>query len=180
LSIKNSLPLSVQVRAFVHSLVDQSLDNWYTRQYDNYQVMALSLFSLFLCFLPLSLFSLFLNFLSLSLPLALSLSAPTFLPISTFVYLYLSISLSLYLSISLYLAHTHTRLRSEPPRVFSLPVDQSAGCLVPTLLALVVSLSKPWSRIQLWFSQLLRLTKQFTEQLTKKLAFFSEPRAGGS
>ena len=38
---------SLQVRQFVDNMIDVSLNNWYTRQYDNYQVLQKTLSGLF-------------------------------------------------------------------------------------------------------------------------------------
>ena len=103
------MSLFVQVRAFVHSLVDQSLDNWYTRQYDNYQVTTLSQSQISrVTTLSQFRFSLCLCSASYSLPLCPHLSP----------YLYLSPSLSFYLSLSVSL--THIKDCNLNPPVFSL------------------------------------------------------------
>uniref|UniRef100_A0A7S4UU52 1-phosphatidylinositol 4-kinase n=1 Tax=Guillardia theta TaxID=55529 RepID=A0A7S4UU52_GUITH len=50
LSIKEQFMLrrrEEEVRDFVHHLVDDSLDNWYTRQYDNYQTLQKTLSNMF-------------------------------------------------------------------------------------------------------------------------------------
>jgi hypothetical protein len=42
-----SIYRSLQVRQFVDNMIDVSLNNWYTRQYDNYQVLQKTLSGLF-------------------------------------------------------------------------------------------------------------------------------------